>query len=1151
MRRALMQSVGFVCLLLLSAEPASANVAQGDIGIAIAGTVTNESGDPIESAEVYVLGELAKFAQSMFPFRSPGQTATTTDANGNWSVLIIRGDQRFVQGKSVRILITAEGYQATVRVVTFARCLSGQPIITSLSRTSSWNLTVFDSAGQRVDEGMLYPANISGVELPQRFDDQSAAPLATNVDANGVATIGWTDAAKLSSVYYGSSERGYQRLDLSFDSDHTPHVVSHPVRRLSGELFVARGENDDEGFPSHPHFDGVKLVLATRRTGDALDQATAWCEATVDRQGRFTNLGIVDGDPLIFAVFPDDFPFQLGRQFLYKELVLPTGNDRLRIPLVPGVHVSGEVRHAATGDPIGGIFIDTHDVTCRPAISTRDGRFSFWSDEGRIGFYPVDAFGSYLIDESSYQYPQQIPKDRRVEVNAVRLNPMSSAKGRVVDTGGREVVGAEVACTFKRGRSTVEMQYFTDSHGQFRFHRVSDGTSVTLTARHLQSMTEQPITMELAAKSEVTLVLQPRFALRVVGRVVDALERPVKNARVQVRVRHDVQPENIRGRSSLAHPLFEQQAFLLTDADGRFRSPTTLDWDQPISLSVRTPGKRTFNTYWINAKSKAKQNGVFDFGDLRMFDQPNSQLHKIRVVNESGQSIPAARVVSIGARTRRAAGITDDSGKVTLQLMKGTQIIAAHRHGFLPTFHTVNDPAEIELLVLRDEDARVPKRTAAVVTDAAKETAAKRLLSRLPQPATDDPRARRFAYLTALAVADSDRAVARLRDQADHLRDEGLLLPSIMRLGARGVQSEQLMTLVDDDWKASFLLQQAEQIDDKKLVEQKLYQALSLIQPTSGQDALSLTGLIANALLKAGLTDVAVDLLHETWKQHHELQFILDDGERSIGTALSRTFAPFYAIVDLEKSRRLIELTALADEVGSLKAKADLLVAMYAPHQWEAIRHSDPQRRLTANSFLSFRDKFPTSDFQIGRRLLDQIEPDGRKARLLLLLARQAHDASPKQRLTLAVDALRLHRTAIEQSQSGLDGESAAGAVAMVAQWDAELAEQYAFEAFWQSRKDETMTQFNVPSTLAGGLGGWDRGMALALVEPCFDDWSWLFGERDFDVIFTVIHPLRAMAHIDPTRTVELVNELLETHLSEDIGRHYDVVRGVVNEFRQ
>jgi hypothetical protein len=187
--------------------------------------------------------------------------------------------------------------------------------------------------------------------------------------------------------------------------------------------------------------------------------------------------------------------------------------------------------------------------------------------------------------------------------------------------------------------------------------------------------------------------------------------------------------------------------------------------------------------------------------------------------------------------------------------------------------------------------------------------------------------------------------------------------------------------------------------------------------------------------------------------------------------------------------------------------------------------------------------------FERGMALANLCPDEPGKADFLFELAKSS-DADRDQKIELARAALEIMRN----DSSGLYESPTvwlAERVKDVAQWDENLSREFLFEAYWSQTRLTRITPFHQTSALAQHTARIDAEVARALVEPCFDDWSWLFGDRDHEVIFGNIDPLNVAAAIDPEWATNLIDELFSGHLSEHRSRKLAVIHGVISSLAE
>jgi protocatechuate 3,4-dioxygenase beta subunit len=122
---------------------------------------------------------------------------------------------------------------------------------------------------------------------------------------------------------------------------------------------------------------------------------------------------------------------------------------------------------------------------------------------------------------------------------------------------------------------------------------VHEDAAVTLTAMTDSMMTTEPASLLLTPDASVELMLRPRHAIKVRGRIVDSQGDPVKGAAVTIRTPQVSQQESYGGEDASAVPLLNLGAAIATDAKGHFVSPPTVDWDRRLSLEIRASDQRT------------------------------------------------------------------------------------------------------------------------------------------------------------------------------------------------------------------------------------------------------------------------------------------------------------------------------------------------------------------------------------------------------------------------------------------------------------------------------------------------------------------------------------------------------------------------------
>jgi len=128
-------------------------------------------------------------------------------------------------------------------------------------------------------------------------------------------------------------------------------------------------------------------------------------------------------------------------------------------------------------------------------------------------------------------------------------------------------------------------------------------------------------------------------------------------------------------------------------------------------------------------------------------------------------------------------------------------------------------------------------------------------------------------------------------------------------------------------------------------------------------------------------------------------------------------------------------------------------------------------------------------------------------------------------------------------------GKLAGRFAGQVAKWDRALAKESLFEAIWQNGANNSWLPYSLTCDIATELAQSDANLASTLVTPCFDDWSWLFGDMDNSTAYQSAAPILAMASLDSSKTVAKVKELFSGELANQPSRKLSVVNGIVRRW--
>ena len=91
---------------------------------------------------------------------------------------------------------------------------------------------------------------------------------------------------------------------------------------------------------------------------------------------------------------------------------------------------------------------------------------------------------------------------------------------------------------------------------------------------------------------------------------------------------------------------------------------------------------------------------------------------------------------------------------------------------------------------------------------------------------------------------------------------------------------------------------------------------------------------------------------------------------------------------------------------------------------------------------------------------------------------------------------------------------------------------------------------FVLISAIASALARYDPDLARVLVEPCFDEVSWLYDETHHYRTYWKCGPVQAALRIDPDWAAGIVREICAAGLADSDMHRTELVFGAVDELR-
>lgn len=1104
--------------------------------------VTDASGNPINGANVDLVG-LEKHSDIVH--RTPGAITVEPIGNGLYQATVSISDPRLLRHDESLLVVSHPNRLLHTDKLWFARLITGVPLRVTLADAAPRTVRVVDSQGNPIEGATIQPAVWDRTVVPLYEKLPKVIPTA----ADGKTSAVWIDPGRLSMVYIQAESIGNQRVPIKTDTDGSVEVVAMPAFDIQGRWSSPIEMADYPTFFETPIL--VRPSVSDKLYGGQLTNAYSWAETKLNRDGTFAPVRVSEGSTVVGMNLPCSIPLATE-----SDVIEVSPGEPIELKFFKGIRVRGKVIEENTDKPLSGIQLRQFTFCREQPLTAEDGSFELWfHPDDRISFYPDDATGRRMSSDSFYHYPVELPVDGKLDLKPTPLVSMAECIGTVVDGDGNPVPGATITGNFKSERFNAHVFFYSDVHGNFPFLRVQPNATIELTAKADGMMSTEPVNFTLSPEAKPKVVIEPRHAIRVRGTVVDKQSNPITGASVLLRTAYVNQEESYSGEDASAMALTDSVDPIVTDATGQFVSSPILDWQRRFSLEVGAPGYRTLQNYWTDGSRAGKTKTDLDFGTLAMLPNWSEVEQTIEIVDsECGKPLPGTRVVCRGAYVDQQRATSDDSGRVEFKLRDSTAVFAADCDGYHPAFEVRHGGSSLDKIALVPDHLPAPVRRGVTFDKAERIELARQLLSKIDKPTPRDTPNRLLNYYRSLQFVDIDKMMSDVNaiTAMPGIDPDLKLLLSSQLIGSKGQttdQTETIENLIDDAYRYYWVMEQAKKAASKEEQLDLFGEAMVLVEKQSGDDALCNIGYLAIELLKIDEQETAEQLLIDAYRDHGKLQRILDEGKREQVAGVARVFLPVYAIAEPERSIELIRLTAFPNEVPRLQTMAVRFAAEYVGKDPAELVKSTGLETLDpwglVNHYVNVRHR----DVDAALAIADLCEDGSAKADFMIDLAKNS-TTNRETKTNLARRALEIVKQEEQQSGQMVAGTWLLEHAGKVVSWDPRLAEDYRFEAFWSSKEANLITPFPQVSKMAEDFASTDVEVARALIEPCFDDWSWLFGAMDAEIVFSDNGPLHAAAAIDHKWTITFVDDLFEQHLSNQPSRKFETIGGVIRSLK-
>ncbi len=1120
--------------------------------IIIAGRITEVDEQAITNADVILVAHRASFYNdSIFP-NGLILAKETANVNGEYKLSFRRSDPRLI-GNAFSLYVRSPGFAHKIESIPAARLLVDYPMDVQLTRVVPFQLQILSETGKPLQRVRVAPAFIGEKQIPFNVADQ----FAEVTDRNGIITLHSARPSSLGSVYAtvpGPIDSCNQCVEVKHDHLKATATLL-PIRRVRGKLAFETSETS----PSFPK-DPIRIGFVSKSEPNSSRNSTtfSWCDAIVDTGGNFEMSYWTNGQIDFQGSLPLDFPFVLDRGTTRDTMMTPS--NEILLKLLPATLIRGKLVDAETSQGFEGGFIDYFDRFSRPAISQEDGSFQVWGQANQVNFHASTTFGDMVVlGDGFYEGPESLPKNGVITMKPTKLRAMTTTKGRAVDEQGNPVPGLSIKCQYKLGRFEKTAPLLTDRNGNFQFFGFADGTRVTITAQSVSRGTRKPLSVKLEEDSIVNLVISDLSSAQFAGRVVDRLKHPIANATVSIKTAITLEPETFGGVDRSVATESSDANEIVTDANGYFLSAPTTFLSDERSVRVNAPGYVAYHSGWHLPKTTESKEGLprLELGTISMNDLPKQSTVTIRIVDrETSMPINGASIASLGSRCGQSRVLLTDSSQVEMTWVDTPKILAVRVEGYIPSIESIGSLSEQSHTVKLTKDPKfIPQRIPTSDSDKERLIAAEELLTLVPEPTDKDTFFKKLNYYPLFGFARPEKMIDKF-EAAKLAGTTDMILQGYTQelLQLKGADPKRLLQLFEGVGRAALLIQLAERCKVESERDDYFAEAAIELRQTQGDQNVFLSNQLACAMLKLGAIDMAERLLRTTWDNHKELQDIVKNGTRREGRhdkqGVSRYFAPAFAIVDPFASMKLIEFTVYSNEIERLQAEAICFMASQGTAGWDTEidrLKSMPTAELGVSKFC---ESTGFRDYDRAIAVVRCMQASTDRTKLLMHIAEKC-DVTSEQRLALYQETLIALRQQNQNITGGSLGQLAARFATQVAKWDRVLAEEFLFEAIWQNGANNSWLPYSLTCDIATEIAQCDANLAKTLVKPCFDDWSWLFGDMDNSPAYQQAAPILAMASLDSSKTVAKVKELFSGELADQPSRKLSVVNGIVRRWRE
>ena len=1104
------------------------------------GTVTNDDGKKLNGVKLSLVQGVSNDLGNAFTTQvAERQSLETVSVNGTFRIEIPQASSFWRASQNVFLLAQFEAHRTQIVKLNNSRLLTDAPFEIEMDPAASSKISVRDEQGEPVAGAQVCPGQVGDALLPYEFSRTLAEPS----DTDGSVVLPGFDRENLQKVYVCGESCGNQLVTV-LEKNGTLVATVSAAGKLAGQI-LCDGEKPELTKPLR-FFVGSVNMADVRAVSP---RSSSW-ELVETTDGSFVIDNLAYGSLTYFIPASSEFPFVLAPKSLgkaYEHNAKSTSELKFHFTAAREI-VFGF--HDERGKPIENLTIN--GTLRQSGLTDSQGEIPFWVAKGSsldgqlfhfdpFERYSMEAFGIHLVRQKE-ESPGQ--------VSPFTIPDTACVHGNVVDEKGNAVVNAKVTGSFSQERFARQKDTYSDRNGSFVLRGIPKNAKVDLSARRDNLLTDanSPIVADAVvdyAKQEPTkILLRQQLTARLTGILVDDQGKPVSGAIVRVHRAQVTQKEGYSSEELFPQLLEDGEQGFRTDAQGRFQTQPVVNFGKRFQIEVQAAGYQRYRSPFRNGARRKRIGGVLDLGEFKLLSQATKLATHILVTGPDGTPLDRAELAVVGAFSGRTFGQTDDQGLAVIELQQSPSLLLVRAEG-LPVHMQLLEPGKAELNLTIP--AELPGLASLTERVPQLRSIAKQLVDALEQPqAGKSTPYQQLRYFRALATADTKRFVSIMMDhdkkyqakQTIAMMSTNTLFREVPELCMDAISLLSPSPRI----RASVLAGLAQALESSEAREEVLGEAVLAAGELSGEDRLGSSGYVTLSLLLDGRRETAIEFMEEAWGAATELQDMLAESRREHKRGLARVFVPYLALLDVERSLKLIELTADAQEVPALQSQALVLLSLidFAKATQYAKEHEIDLSLGLSNLLVN------NAAQAIGERaelrpwfleLANELKPSTSKLKLLLMAAR--HMPAGAERLEL------IRRSAEVWEKAEIDywyhwTDPCKTALEELPAFEQLTNEELSMLIFAAAKTGPssfgTHNDMGVFANFARLVAMRDTELGQAILEPAFSGTTWLHHMTRPWLDNNLI--VGAAAWSDPDWAMKKVFEL-----SEELGAENDVYR--------